>query len=176
MIKAGKLIFRRPTVEDIGQLLVLKNDEESALLLGGVHSEYSYEDIERWIEFHNGRNDELVLVVEDSLKNKLIGHVGLYKIDTVARKTEYGILIADKDYKGRGIGTLCTLTLTNYAFKDLGMHKVTAEVLTENKASVAMFTKCGYTIDGTLRDDVFKNGRYYDVYTMSILQDEDNKR
>lgn len=172
MIKAKELIFRKPTADDIDQLLVLKNDEESALLLGGVHSEYSREDIARWIEFHNGRNDELVLVVEDSLEDKLIGHVGLYKIDTIARKTEYGILIADKDYKGRGIGTLCTRTITNYAFNELGMHKVTAEVLTENKASVAMFTKCGYTIDGTLRDDVYKNGRYYDVYAMSILKDE----
>lgn len=175
MIEVGNYLLRRPILQDAEQLLVLKNDKSSAYLLGGVHSEYSLDDIMRWIEFHNGRKDELVLVVEDTSCSKLIGHVGLYKIDEVAKKTEYGILIADRDYKGRGVGTLCTKSLTKYAFEELGMHKVTAEVLTENKASVGMFTKCGYKIDGTLRDDVYKNGRYYDVYSMSILKDEFDK-
>ena len=172
MIKKNDFTFRKPTLHDARQLLVLKNDLDSAFLLGGVHSKYTYEDIVRWIEFHNKKDDEMVLVVEDSLKGKLIGHVGLYKIDNVAKKTEYGILIADKDYKGRGIGTFCTNTMTRYAFDELGMHKVTAEVLSENKASIAMFTKCGFSVDGILRDDVYKNGRYYDVYTLSILKDE----
>jgi diamine N-acetyltransferase len=52
------------------------------------------------------------------------------------------------------------------------MHKVTAEVLSENVPSIAMFKKCGFSVDGRLRDDVFKNNRYYDVLTMSVLADE----
>ena len=172
MIRIGNLLLRKPTLQDAEQLMKLKNDKESALLLGGVHAEYSLDDIIRWIDFHNSKKDELLLVIEDTESSKLIGHVGLYKIDDLAKKTEYGILIADKDYKGKGVGTACTQCLTNYAFDQLGMHKVTAEVLTENKASYAMFKKCGYIVDGILRDEVFKNGRYYDVYSLSILNTE----
>jgi RimJ/RimL family protein N-acetyltransferase len=62
--------------------------------------------------------------------------------------------------------------MVDYAFDVLGMHKVTAEVLTENKASEAMFKKCGFSIDGILRDDCFKNNRYYDVFSMSVLKEE----
>ena len=62
--------------------------------------------------------------------------------------------------------------MLKYAFQTLGMHKVTAEVLSENAPSVAMCKKCGFSVDGCLRDDVYKNGRYYDVLTMSILIEE----
>ena len=172
MIEVGNLLLRKPTLQDAEQLLILKNDKDSAFFLGGIHPEYCLDDIIRWIDFHNEKKDELVLVVEDRACSKLIGHVGLYKIDEIAKKTEYGILIADKDYKGKGVGTVCTMCMTNYAFDKLGMHKVTAEVLTENKASVALFKKCGYSVDGVLRDDVYKNNRYYDVFSFSILNTE----
>jgi diamine N-acetyltransferase len=111
-------------------------------------------------------------VVENTIEGKLIGHVGLYKIDNVAKKTEFGILIADDNSRGKGYGTKSTNLMVDYAFDILGMHKVTAEVLSENIASVTMFKKCGFSIDGCLRDDVYKNNRYYDVLSMSILAEE----
>lgn len=173
MIKCNNLLFRRPTVEDAEQLQVLKNNEKAALLLGGIHHYYSKEDILEWIDFHNNREDEVLLVIWDASVGKLIGHVGLYKIDKVARKTEYGILIADDDSRGKGYGTLATNTMVDYAFNELKMHKVTAELLSENQASISMCMKCGFQIDGTLRDDVFKNGRYYDVLCVSRINPED---
>ena len=93
----------------------------------------------------------------------------------MAKKTEFGILLADDDSRGKGYGTKLTNTMVEYAFNKLGMHKVTAEVLCENAASIAMFKKCGFSIDGCLRDDVFKNDRYYDVISMSIIESEHRK-
>lgn len=175
MLTCDNLFFRRPLLEDAEVIQRLKNNEKAALLLGGVHHSYTLDDIVNWINFHNNNPDELLLVLEDKSVGKLIGHVGLYKIDRVAKKTEYGILLADDDSRGKGYGTKCTRTLVNYAFDELRMHKVTAEVLSENLASVAMFKKCGFSVDGCLRDDVYKNGRYYDVLSMSILCEERNK-
>lgn len=125
-----------------------------------------------WIHYHNNRQDEILLVIEDTTNGRVIGHVGLYKIDRVSNKTEFGILIADDGYRGKGYGTKATKLMVEYAFNTLGIHKVTAEVLNENAPSIAMFKRCGFTVDGCLRDDVFKNGRYYDVLTMSILDTE----
>lgn len=169
MLKCDNLLFRRPTLDDVEEICVLKNNKKAAFLLGGIYREYSSEDIVNWINFHNANEDEVLLVVEDTSVEKLIGHVGLYKIDRTAKKTEFGILIADDNSRGKGYGTKCTSTMVNYAFKVLGMHKVTAEVLSENIASLAMFKKCGFLVDGCLRDDVYKNNRYYDVLCMSIL-------
>lgn len=169
MLQIDNLFFRRPEIGDAEVICNLKNNEKAALLLGGIYHTYTIEDIVRWIEFHNSHPDEVLLVVEDKTAGKLIGHVGLYKIDRIAKKTEYGILLADDDSRGKGYGTKATKLMVDYAFHTLGMHKVTAEVLSENVASIAMFKRCGFVVDGCLRDDVFKNGRYYDVLCMSII-------
>jgi RimJ/RimL family protein N-acetyltransferase len=171
-LRCNNLVFRRPTSNDIDELVALKNNEKAVYLLGGAFHLYTHEDIEHWVAFHNSNKEEVLLVVYDETADRLIGHVGLYKIDNVAKKTEYGILIADDNSRGKGYGTMCTKTMVDYAFDVLGMHKVTAEVLTENKASEAMFKKCGFSIDGILRDDCFKNNRYYDVFSMSVLKEE----
>ena len=172
MLTTDNLLFRLPTIEDAEAICGLKNNEKAAYLLGGVHHTYTLDDIKNWIAFHNGNPDEKLFVIEDIIERRLIGHVGLYKIDRIAQKTEYGILIADDDYRGKGYGTKSTNIMVDYAFEELGLHKVTAEVLSENTASIAMFKKCGFSIDGCLRDDVYKNDRYYDVLTMSILSNE----
>lgn len=172
MFCRDNLSFRHPALDDAEEICILKNNEKAALLLAGCHGYYSLEDIIKWIDFHNNNPEEVLFVIEDKSAGKLIGHVGLYKIDGIAKKAEYGILIADDNSRGKGYGTMCTKMMVDYAFHELGMHKVTAEVLSENAPSVAMFKKCGFSIDGCLRDDVFKNGRYYDVLSMSILSEE----
>lgn len=169
MLTCDNLHFRRPMMDDVEAIRDLKNNKKAALLLGGIHHEYTNEDIENWISFHNNNPDEVLLVIEDLVAGRLIGHVGLYKIDRVAKKAEYGILIADDNSRGKGYGTKATSLMVEYAFIELGLHKVTAEVLNENAPSLAMFKKCGFSVDGCLRDDVYKNGRYYDVYCMSII-------
>lgn len=172
MMTCDNLLFRRPDNNDVEELRVLKNNEKAARLLGGIHHTYTSEDIIDWINFHNSNPEEVLLVIEDRTERKLIGHIGLYKIDYVTKKTEIGILIADDDSRGKGYGTKSTKLMVAYAFDKLGMHKVTAEVLSENAPSIAMFKKCGFSVDGCLRDDVYKNERYYDVLNMSILKDE----
>ena len=169
MLRVENLFLRRPNLDDVEAIYNLKNNERAAYLLGGVFSKYSLDDIVNWINFHNNNHSEVLLVIEDRSVGRLIGHVGLYKIDKVAKKTELGILIADDESRGKGYGTKVTKLMVNYAFNELGLHKVTAEVLSENLPSISMFKKCGFLVDGCLRDDIFKNGRFYDVLCMSIL-------
>ena len=172
MINIDNLLCRRPVLGDVEALLELKNNEKASYLLAGQRRIYKQEDIVGWIEFHNNNPEELLLVIEDTDACKLIGHIGLYKIDHIARKAEIGILIADDGSRGKGYGTKLTKLLIDYAFMQLRLHKVTAEVLKENVPSLAMFKKCGFSVDGCMRDDVYKNDRYYDVISLSILSSE----
>lgn len=175
VLRCNNLLFRRPTFDDVEELVILKNNKAASRLLGGNTPTYTVEDLKGWVEFHNNNREEVLLVVYDEISQKLIGHVGLYKIDLHAKKAEYGILIADDNSRGKGYGTMCTKTLVDFAFDVLNLHKVTAEVLIENKASETMFKKCGFKIDGILRDECYKNGQYYDVLTMSVLECEREK-
>ncbi len=164
------LLFRKPCNDDIEDLLAVKNDEEAALLLGGIHHQYTKEDIQKWIEFHNSQDDEAVFVIVDLNTKHVIGHAGIYKIDKRIRKAEYGILIGTKSARGKGYGTKITNAITDYGFKTLGLHKIKVLVLKDNLPSLFMCKKCGFIEEGTLVDENFKNGRYYDVVIMAKFE------
>ena len=164
------LLFRKPCIDDVEDLLAVKNDEEAAMLLGGVHHQYTKEDITKWIDFHNSQDDEAVFVIVDLNSNHVIGHAGIYKIDMRVRKAEYGILIGAKSARGKGYGTKITKAITDYGFKTLGLHKIKVLVLKENLPSLFMCKKCGFIEEGTLVDENFKNGRYYDVVVMAKFE------
>lgn len=170
VLKVDNLLFRKPCSDDKRDLLAVKNDNEAALLLGGLHHKYTEEDITKWIDFHNNKDDEVVFVVFDTEINKVIGHAGIYKIDKRIRRAEYGILIGSKDARGKGYGTKITNFMSEYGFSQLGLHKIKALVLKENLPSYYMFKKCGYVDEGILVDENFKNGRYYDVIMMAKFE------
>lgn len=162
------LSLRKPTYADVQALIEIKNNKESALLLGGVISKpYTEVSIKEWIDFHNNRDDEdLFLICDNGVP---IGHIGLYKINKQSHNAEIGILIGSPNLHGKGYGRQSTKALTEFGFKELGLHKITALVLEENIASCKMFEKCGYKQEGLLIDKTFKNERYYNVVVLSIV-------
>lgn len=172
VFSSGNLLFRKPCLEDTNDLLAVKNDDEAALLLGGVHHQYTVEEIINWINFHNAQEDEVVFVIIDADTNHVIGHAGIYKIDSRIRRAEYGILIGAKNARGKGYGTRITNAMADYGFSVLGLHKIKALVLKENLPSYYMFKKCGFIEEGVLKDENFKNNRYYDVVILSKFNNE----
>lgn len=59
-----------------------------------------------------------------------------------------------------------------YAFEDLKLHRVDLKVLDYNKLGIRCYEKCGFKVDGVLRDSAFIEGQYYSDIVMSILEDE----
>lgn len=167
MIKVDHYLLRKPNAQDISDLLNLKNDEESAYLLGGEHRKYSRLDIEHWISFHNAQEDELVLVMQDLESGVVFGHLGLYKINLATKTAEFGILIANANFRGKGLGVILTNAFIEYVFENIAIEKIHALVLHENLASIGMFSKCGFIKMQTLLNGKRKNDKDYDIVVMT---------
>jgi RimJ/RimL family protein N-acetyltransferase len=71
----------------------------------------------------------------------------------------YGI---HKDFRGRGLATKAVKLLTDYGFKKLKLKRISGYCRTFNKASARVLEKCGYQLEGILRKNKFKNGKYLD--------------
>ena len=54
----------------------------------------------------------------------------------------------------------------------LGMNRVQADVVSNNMRIVKMHELEGYTTEGVLRQAIFKQGMYYDIYIQSMLREE----
>lgn len=58
------------------------------------------------------------------------------------------------------------------AFDDLGLHKVTAEVLADNEVALKAQASAGFRREGYLREQAIKDGRFRDVVVLGILERE----
>lgn len=168
----NKLLLRRPEISDKDELLVLKNNREASKLLGSYTHNYSIKDIVSWIKFHRNAKDEILLIIQDISSKKLIGHVGLYKIDKISKKTEFGILIADNECQGKGYGSLCLNKMIDIAFNKLDLNKITLSYLKDNIPAGKLYTKYGFIIEGVLKNDIYKNGLFYDVVLMAKFKSQ----
>ena len=52
------------------------------------------------------------------------------------------------------------------------LNKLCCEVFCSNETVIKIHEKFGSKIEGTLRKQILKNGKYFDIVTMGILQDE----
>ena len=93
-------------------------------------------------------------------------------IDEINRSCHSHILIGDKEYWGKGYAREALMKAIEYMFKERNIHRIQANVLESNMQSLKMHKKCGYVIDGLLRESVFKDGRYQNQYVLSLLKEE----
>ena len=88
--------------------------------------------------------------------NKLIGYIGIKKIDYHISKCELFYFI-DNDFEGNGIISKAVSEVIGFCFKELKMNKIFICTSKINFGSQQIALKNGFKLEGTLREE-FKNG------------------
>jgi RimJ/RimL family protein N-acetyltransferase len=101
----------------------------------------------------------------------LIGTVGLHP-EYRCRSTRFGIVLGDKSTWDKGHGTTVTRLMVDYAFATLNMNRVWLHVYEYNPRGVHVYEKVGFRVEGRLRQETYRNGRYWDVIVMGLLREE----
>jgi RimJ/RimL family protein N-acetyltransferase len=115
---------------------------------------------------------EVELAIVDKTDDYMIGIAGLHSINWIARTAEFRILIGEKDYWGKGIGTEVTQMMCAYGFLKLNLSKIWLGVTKANERALQTYVKSGFALEGELRNEVYRNGKYYNVVRMSMLREE----
>lgn len=101
-----------------------------------------------------------------------IGTIGLHAIDWKNRHAELGIALGDKKHLDRGYGTDTIITLMNFAFGELNLHRISLKTWEYNKRAIRCYEKCGFKHEGVLRDHLFRDGEWHNAICMGILKEE----
>jgi RimJ/RimL family protein N-acetyltransferase len=101
-----------------------------------------------------------------------IGNVGFNTVDWVNRSAELGIFIGEKQYWSQGYGKKAVSLLLRFGFNSLNLHRIMLRVHANNPRAIRSYQAVGFIHEGTLRDELFQDGQYYDVLLMSILRSE----
>jgi RimJ/RimL family protein N-acetyltransferase len=133
---------------------------------------YTMEDEEAWFNRQRQEQDARHFALLTRGEGRLIGNGGLHRIDWTNQNALFGIFIGDKNYWGKGYGTDATRALLRYAFEEANLHRIELEVFAFNARAIRMYEKCGFRIEGTRKQALFREGAWHDEHIMAILRDE----
>jgi RimJ/RimL family protein N-acetyltransferase len=93
-----------------------------------------------------------------------VGSTGIFDIDWVRRDGESGIFIGRHDLFGRGIATEAVRLRTDFAWRELRLHRVHNWIALANRGSRRANEKAGYRKMGLYRQSWFRSGEWYDEW------------
>ena len=88
------------------------------------------------------------------------------------RGSDLGIMIGEAQYRDKGYGTDTMLTLVRFGFEQMNLHKISLGVFEFNARGYAVYKKVGFVEEGRRREEIYQDGRYWDVIWMSMLRRE----
>lgn len=101
-----------------------------------------------------------------------VGNVDLHDIDIRNRTAELGILIGEKDARGRGLGTEAVRLVCDYGFHVLDLYSIMLLTFGWNIAGQKAYAKAGFREIGRRREARFFAGRYWDDIYYDLLREE----
>jgi [ribosomal protein S5]-alanine N-acetyltransferase len=109
------------------------------------------------------------------LGTTVIGMVGAVRMSRDSGEHEVYYHLG-RPYWGYGYATEAASAIVDLIFSMPLVHRVSAEVVAENIASVKVLEKTGMKQEGRLRGKFFKDGIYRDLFVYSILKNEWQQR
>lgn len=104
-----------------------------------------------------------------------IGGCNTMHLDFKNGTTYIALYIGHPDYMNKGYGTEAMKMFLNFLFNELGLRKVKLGVFDFNKRAIRCYEKCGFSVDGINKDELYRYGKYHDNLAMSITREKFNK-
>jgi RimJ/RimL family protein N-acetyltransferase len=130
------------------------------------------EDEGKWFDSLIGNKSNITLGIVVKESGELIGVMSLIHIDWLNRTAVTGTWIGGQEHRGKGYGTDAKMILLAYAFLTLNLRKICSGAIAFNGASLRFNAKCGYKEEGVLKQQVYKDGQYYDEFLTAVFKDD----
>lgn len=121
----------------------------------------------KWFD-NQFKDDKKKLIIVEKISNLPVGLLGVMNIDHINKNCEIGITIGEKKYWGKGYSKEAMGLIISFLFQQMNMHIIYLQVFETNLRGVNFFKKCGFRVDGKLKDKYFKNGAYVSYLLMSL--------
>ena len=167
--------LRALTMDDARITWKWRNQEEVRNDFSGHPFPVSYEEELAWYEKNIKVNFPNTSFGGEEVKaSSLVGMTFLKNINMIFRHAEFSILI-DSAQKGKGYGKEACYKTLEFGFRHLGLNKIYLKVRTDNTSAIRIYEACGFKVEGTLREDIYKQGKFADQFYMGILVGEFEK-
>lgn len=172
MLLCGKKInLRALEPEDLEFLYQIENNE-SFWEVSHTQTPFSKYLLKQYLE--NAHLDiyeskQLRLLIEEKSTKKQIGMIDLFDFNPQHKRAGIGILI-HPNYQQQGFASEALSLLINYTFSYLHLHQLFANITTDNKNSISLFTKHNFKKVGIKKDWIFSEGIFKDEILFQLIK------
>lgn len=169
----GKKVTLR-AVEEADLLILHKwaNDPTTQDIIGNIHLPSSFEYQKNW--FKNLQTD--ILNQRFAIETEELGIIGLSSIIQIDWRNSHawhGIVLGDKDIRGKGYGFDAVMATMRYAFDELNMERLDGSMIEYNELSINFYCeKLGWKKEGIRRNYYFRRGQYWDQIIVGITKED----
>lgn len=114
--------------------------------------------------------DRIAYKVIDKTTNEIIGNADFSNINKKSESARIcSVLIGNKESRNKGFGTQIINELVRIGFDEMKLHRIDLGVYDFNKQAIKCYEKCGFQIEGLLKENIKFENEYWSTYNMSIL-------
>lgn len=166
----GKKVYLRPFTEaDASFFEIWYNDPETRAKIAAPQPTTNAQALQY---AQRNSSDSIWLAVVTCEHNEIIGEIGLLRMFPTWQSSDLTIIIPQDRHQGKGYGTEAIQLMMDYAFGDLGFHRLAIGVVGFNTSALHFYEKNGFRKEGIQEDGYYYHYQYYDFVMMRILKDE----
>ena len=170
-LKGENIYLRALEPEDLDFIYHIENDEDIWEVSNTI-TPYSRFLIKQYLE--NAHQDiyeakQLRLVICKCSNDNAIGLIDLFDFDATSRRAGIGIIIQNEINRNNGFGKEALSLVVKYAFVQLQLHQLYANIGIDNKASQMLFTSIGFEKMGVKKDWNFVNNSFKDEFFYQLI-------
>lgn len=131
-----------------------------------------YQVEENWSDVFGKQGDccKFWFMVENA-KGEPVGMSGLEALSQVNRDAIVAMFV-DKSARRKGVGIRATALMVDFAFRQLGLNRLTSYCRADNQNSRDLVGRLGFQEEGTMRQAWFADGQFFDMVVVGLLRQD----
>jgi len=165
-----RVLLRRPTVRDLEEFITL-NRASTRLHRSLVSPPIKPEEFHGFLKRCRSDDCECFLICRTE-DGAVVGAINLSQIFRGGFQNAYLGYYVGERYARRGYTTEALRLMLRYAFLDLKLHRVEANIQPENLASIALVRRAGFVLEGYSRRYLKICGRWRDHERWALIAED----
>lgn len=166
----GHLVRLEPLTDAVLTPYLSAMDDPEVTRLTGTHATFQPDDIRAWLQTRQDHHDRADWAIRRVQDGSFLGEAVINDFDPENESASYRIWLAGPDVFGHGYGTEATELVIDYALDQIGLHRLSLEVFDHNPRARRVYEKCGFIVEGRLREALLWDGTRHDSLIMAILR------
>jgi len=164
------ITLRRATADDVGWLVELLNDAETAPFLGGARA-FDRPGIAGEVERSQREPEQFGrLVIE--VDGERAGVMGFEERSATHRIAHLGGLAVHPRFRGRGVADEAARLLQRYLLVELGYHRLELACYAFNERAIGHAERAGFVREGVKRKAYLRHGEWQDAVEFALLRED----